>query len=653
MTWLQADADADARYRSLDGLPHDAGSIPSLLAALRDESWRVRRLAADRLGTLPPTPPTIDQLVSMLGRRDDTGARNAAASVLSQLGLAALPALVGLLGNADPDQRKFAADILGELRRTEAVAPLIAALQDADANVRTSSAEALGRIGGPDARRALERLLGSADVMLRVCALEGLAALKLPVPLPSLTPLLADPLTRRSAWRLLGHVHHPTAALLTVRGLGVRESRDAALVAIGASGQPLSAEMEGDVRVVLASVRDAQSWLERALSSSERERHLGALAVVSALREPAFALAVAKSVRGLDGEAALQTLLRFGTEGARGLLQSPEALADLTGEARAVVAEALVRLAEPSLCPAFVALAESGEPELAELGARALGKTRAREAIAPLVRLFDDDSLAVHAWRSLVALAHSWPAEVKEAVQPLVKGRLRPHVVRAWAELVREKAHDVIRRALHDENEHVRAAATEASFFTAKDTVGVLQAALMDEAPLVRRSAARTIGKVEPHEAVPLLSRALTDVDETVLALACTSAGQLNRPESAERLIDLSKHTSASVALAALESLALMGRLNDELLMRATSHGDAEVLKLAFTLGADRSLLVPRAVPALDHARWDVRVAAARLLSVAAGREALAPMQDAVARESDVVARDLLEAAVKTLAQRV
>jgi hypothetical protein len=96
-----------------------------------------------------------------------------------------------------------------------------------------------------------------------------------------------------------------------------------------------------------------------------------------------------------------------------------------------------------------------------------------------------------------------------------------------------------------------------------------------------------------------------------------------------------------------------MGRLTDELLVRATGHADPEVLKLVFALGADRAVLVARALPALSHGRWDVRVAAARLLAVAAGRDALSPLQDAVAREEDAVARELLEQATQTLARRV
>lgn len=218
----------DARYREVDALPPGPQGLPALLAALKDHSWRVRRLAAERLAALEPTPDIIAALVTLLSQRDETGARNAAAGVLAQLGLPAVPAVSALLRHADPDQRKFAADILGELQRSEATDALLAALRDPDANVRVAAAEALGRVGGPLARRALEGLLTSPEVMLRVCALNGLAALRAPPSLPTLLPMLHDPLTRRSAWRLLAHVEHPTVALLTVRALATAQTRDAA-----------------------------------------------------------------------------------------------------------------------------------------------------------------------------------------------------------------------------------------------------------------------------------------------------------------------------------------------------------------------------------------------------------------------------------------
>jgi fatty acid-binding protein DegV len=46
-----------------------------------------------------------------------------------------------------------------------------------------------------------------------------------------------------------------------------------------------------------------------------------------------------------------------------------------------------------------------------------------------------------------------------------------------------------------------------------------------------------------------------------VLALACVATGELGHVELAERLKELARHTDAAVVVAALEGLALMGRL--------------------------------------------------------------------------------------------
>jgi len=51
--------------------------------------------------------------------------------------------------------RKVAAEALGTIGERRAVEPLIAALNDEYRDVRDSAAEALGRIGGPEAERAL------------------------------------------------------------------------------------------------------------------------------------------------------------------------------------------------------------------------------------------------------------------------------------------------------------------------------------------------------------------------------------------------------------------------------------------------------------------------------------------------------------------
>jgi len=653
VTWMEADGEAEARFRSLSELAPEPRSMPTFMQALYDESWRVRRLAADRLVQVGGQA-LVEELVMVLGQRGQTGARNAAASALAQLGATAAGPLVTLLGHADPDQRKFAADILAELRERSTVPALVKALDDGDPNVRTAAAEALGRVGGPQALRALEELLGSGDALLRVCALEGLSQLKCPPPLPRLKPLLGDPLTRRSAFRLLGHVQHPAALALICQGLKTRESRDAALVALGTRGVLLPPDVVADVRAVLTQVREAHQWLAAALGSDDRDRRCGALLCAHALGAATLASEVADTAAGGElAELSLQVLLELGVEGVRWLLGGePPRVAMLSRDARAVVGEATLRLAEPSLVPALEALLRMGDLELSELATRALGRTRARTAIPVVVGLFADDTLAVHAFRAAVSLGESWPDDVRAQLAPLMDQPLQPHALRAWAQLAGVDSLPVLRRALHDERDPVRAAAAESSVLVPAAAVELLGAALVDEAPRVRRAAASVLHRLEPAVAAPLLSRALADADTSVQAVACEVAAQLGAVADVARLTWFTASADPSVVLAALRALALLGALTDDGLRSAGQHADAEVLKAALALGADRASMVDRGVEALSHPRWDVRVAAARALAVSGGRTEAAVVKAALDREADPLAHEVLEAAAAALKVR-
>lgn len=646
---------ADFRYEQLEALAVDATSLPQFMAALGHENWRIRRLAADKLSKAEASPHFIASLIFMLGQQGEPGIRNAAASVLGQMGDAALDPLVSLLRHADPGQRKFAADILGELRKPEGSYPLIRALDDSDSNVQGAAAEALSRIGGPEALRALETLLESSDVLLRVCALEGLAALRVPPALPRLKKNLEDPLTRKSAHRVLGLIAHPTAWALIVHSLRNRKSRDAALIAMSMRTSRLPPDLEPDVATALRQMPDAREWLGDALVGSDASRRMGALQIVPAFGDGALAVHVTVAAANQGAASlALEVLLRLGIAGVRALLAGqPPALLHVPLDARAVAAEAIVQLATPVMVEPLVALLHSGDDELADLAARALGRTGSVTAIAPLVSLFADDSLAVHARRSLALLAQSWPQEVKAQLEPVLTASLQPHAVRAWGSIASSSNSDMLQRALRNEKDSVRAAAAESIAPQTHDAVTLVGAALADESPRVRRAATRALGtQIYSAEAALILARAFDDQDASVLAAACTAAAELGAADSLPRLIALASHFEVNVVLSALEALATLGGLTDEIITAAATHRDPEVVKQAFTLGADRQVIIERAHAALRHERWDVRVAAARALAVGAPRTALVALHEAVELENDSLARDLMVSAAAALAAR-
>lgn len=656
MTWVDADPAAEGRYRLVADLAPTERVVPELIEALFDESWRVRRLAAERLGALGATDALVQPLLEVLTRRGQPGARNAAATALAHLGGVAVGPLVGLLGHVDPDQRKFAADILGALGLEAASPALIDALADVDPNVRVAAAEALGQTGGPLARAALEGLLARPDPLLQVSALEALTVLDAPPPLPVLVPLVAQPLTRRSAWRLMGRVRHRSAWVLVVQHLRVKATRDAALLALGSATGAFSGDVEAELALAVTGVDDAIAWLARCLSSEDVERRVGALHLVRAAKLAELAPNVAEAAEGgAAAELCLTVLSSLGTPGLVALVEGASApLLAMSREGRAVAGEALVENANPRFVPALTALLDAGEAELAEVAVRALGRAQSVEAVGPLLRALEDDTLAAAAARALIVLAQTFPGAVRQALAQRVAGGgpLQPHLVRAWANVAGHDAVPVLRQAMHDESDGVRAAAAQVAMVAPSEAASLLRMAVVDESPRVRRGAARAVAGLSPDEGRPLLERLLDDREPSVLSLACLAAMERGATWAAPRLRALVTHPEAGVVLAALQAAMVLGAADDGLLTRALAHSDGEVVKQVLTEGASSRAVVEAAAWALADPRWDVRAAAARTLEVGGGAEHVELLKAAAQKEEDPLAHQALVAALASLGTR-
>jgi len=650
MTWLDSDPAAEARYRTVS----ETAEVAALIEALFEDSWRVRRLAADKLSVATTSDSLVQALLEVLSRRGQTGARNAAATALSHLGLVGVKPLIGLLGHPDPDQRKFAADILGELGRVEASGALISALQDEDPNVRVASAEALGRTGGAEARRALHGLLARPDPLLQVGALEALTSLNAPPPLPMLVPLVQSPLTRRSAWRLIGRVRHRSAWVLVVQALRSKATRDAALLALGGSTTALSADVETELSVALSGVEDAVAWLTKCLASEDLERRVAALHLVRAVRLPELAPRVAEAAEGGTlAELSLSVLLSLGTPGLVALLEGPSpALLQMSREGRSVASEAIVENSSPRFVEPLTTLLDAGEDELGEVAVRALGRCESMAAIAPLLRALDDDTVAAAASRALTHLAQTFPLEVKQSLSSKVLGPLRPHLVRVWANVAGADALPVVRRALHDEAEAVRAAGAQVAMVVTAEASTLLGMAVVDESARVRRGAARAVAGLGPLKGRALLERLLGDREPSVLAHAAGAAMECGATWASPRLIELTGHADSGVVLAAVQALMVLGGADEAALARMAAHADGEVVKQVLHEGASSNAVLAQAVKALDDPRWDVRVAAAQALAVGGGAGHVSALEVASDRESDALAHEAIVTALAALKAR-
>ncbi len=647
MDELQDDPGAEARYRALPGADSDGW-----LKALYDGSWRVRRLAAELLGRPDAEAPAAMKLVAVLGDRENTGARNAAALALGRMGPAATPPLIALLAHADPDQRKLAADSLGERRDSLAVEPLERTTADTDANVQGAAAEALGRIGGARAARALSALLDSPRPLVQACALEALYALRRPPPLPRLKRLLAPSPTARAAFRVLGLIDHAAAYTLIGRAIEAPATRDAALAALGNDEHAWPVEAEASLKASLEASPDAHAWLTRALTHEDRAVRSGAMHAVAVLKAAVLAPAVAAAVGdGELAEHASRTLTRLGLKGALALLDGDYGpLLAMSPEARAVASEAITRIGEPVLVPQLKGLLVSGDPELAEVAARALGRCRTPAAIPPLVDALGDDVLASAAARALARIGASFPDEVVAAFASVP---IRPHVLRALVQVDPRRARDAVRAAAKDSDDSLRAAGAEASTsLDSAEAAELLGRCLNDEAAVVRRSAAHALAGLSLEVATPLLTRALKDRDSAVTAAACDATADLRATSLRPRLVELVGAPEGFVVLAALNALSVQGGLEDATGIKALAHSDAEVVKAALGLLADRPSCLVHAKAHLQHPRWDVRAAAARALEVSGDTSALPPLHAAIAVEGDAMAREIFEAVAATLAER-
>lgn len=142
-------------------LRQDPRSIDPLIADLKDQSEKVRYLAARLLGEMKSSR-AVDPLIGALAD-DELSVRENAALALGKIkDPRAIAPLIAALQDHDAIMKGAAATALGDLRATEATDSLIKLLNgENDWSVRGSAAAALGEIGDPRGAEPLINLLQS------------------------------------------------------------------------------------------------------------------------------------------------------------------------------------------------------------------------------------------------------------------------------------------------------------------------------------------------------------------------------------------------------------------------------------------------------------------------------------------------------------
>ena len=640
--------DEAVRLRAAKALAASEDSAMLLANALTDDSWRVRRVAAEGMADSGGRD-VIDTLIEALrNHHRDPGLLNAALSALTRTRDDVVMSLVRLVELDDVDLRTYAALALGLVRDPRAVPALVARLDDADANVRFHAIEALGRIGDRQAADVIVDIAESRDFFLAFAALDALAAIGDPHVAPGLLPLLDDALLFPAAIGCLGaigaeDVAAPLAALigtgelpaapialalsnihdrieseigegalisdLTCSALTV-DSANALIIAIdGASNDELRGlitvlswlQFDGvdqalakllvrrDVRTLVAEALaergvSATAYIEDVARESDEDTRKAAAFALGRIGSTVSVPLLASWIR--PGADAETLIAIAGALGAIGDRGGFTPLLDLLDHAEATVRQAAV-----------AALNSIGHPQMEAAVAGRLSDPSpgVRESAARIAGYFGYASCL----RRVVELCDDDDATVRRtAVEALANYDQRP----AWS-----KIHET---ATSDADASVRAAAVRAfARLLSDESLHALAAACRDSNLWVRYYAARALGqhRVGHADALAALAECATrDPAIPVRIAAIESLGVLRAPSMIRVLIPLARDPESGVACAAIVAL---GEFDVEPTMSSLAHA----------IESDEEERQCAALEALGRQRSAHGVAAARALAVSGG----------------------------------
>lgn len=560
-----AQGDESARLNAAETLSNDESyDAASLLKALSDDSWRVRRVAVKGVSQRAAPEAIAALLSSVVENHHNPALLNSALQVLASSEVDTLSPLLELLKGPDPDLRMQSALALGEQRDDRAVAALINALEDNDANVRYHAVEALGKLKATDAAEALAEIAESRDFFLAFAALDALAKIGDPKIAPIILPLLDDDLLRDPAVNLLGQLGDETAVAPLTTLLNTPTAPTAAVAnALATLSDRYEAQYrEGAYIADLASHEisptGVQSLLDVLETSDEKDLRSIAL-VLGWLKGSSVDRALTRLMGRVDlRNEIIDALVRHGTATVD-LLIAQLTAEDL--EVRRSAAVALGRIGDANAAPALIeALSDES---LAIDAANALGQIGDPRAVDGLLKLLGDSDAstrqaAVSALNSLALTSMS------ERIIPLLHdsdSNVRESAVKIAGYFGYRDAAGALVELSRDPNERVRTAVIEhLPFIEDERVLDVLVQALKEETPSVRAAAARALGNMDAPQADRSLIEALSDDDVWVRYFSARALGRRRSPDSVAALEKvIAEEQFNHVRIAALDSLGQIG----------------------------------------------------------------------------------------------
>lgn len=557
--------DEETRLNAAETLSDDESfDATPLLASLSDDSWRVRR-AAIRGVSQRAAPEAISALLSsVVENHQNPSLLNSALQVLASSDVDTLSPLLELLNGPDADLRMQAALALGEQRDVRAVKALVQALKDEDTNVRYHAIEALGKLKAVDAVDALAEIAESRDFFLSFAALDALAKIGDTRVAPRIVTLLEDDLLREPAVTLLGQLGDDTTVSTLAALLNTPTAPTNLIAGALASLHDRYEEQYGEGAYIAEltnreiSPTGVQNLLD-ALQTPAKEDLRAIALVLGWLKRSGVDRALTRFMGRVElRDEIIEALVRHGSS-TLDLLIAQLTAEDLEVRRSAVVA--LGRIGDSRATPALVKILD--DESLAIETANALAQIGDPRAVDGLLTLIGNDDASTRQ-AAVNALNAVIPPSMSKRIIPLLHdpdSNVRESAVKIAGYFGYPESAGALLELSRDADERVRCAAIEhLPYVEDERALDTLVHALKEETPNVRAAAARALGSMDNPEVDRQLIEALSDEDPWVRYFSARALGRRRSKNSIDALESLiQKEKFNHVRIAALDSLGQIG----------------------------------------------------------------------------------------------
>lgn len=652
-----SDVSEETRFKAVNELYNleSVGTIPVLMKAVGDSSYRVREKAIEKICSYPGDK-VFPRLEAYLRDGDNANNRTAAMEAFPRYGRDAIPYLLKLLKDYDEEIRAFCAVMMGILKDPSAVDGLIETLKDEDENVKHAAAESLGKIGDARAVRALIKCLDD-DFWVKYPAIIALGEIGDPSATEHLVPLIEDDMLKQAVVEALGRIGDVSAVSVLADTLShsdnsIRNDTIAALVGIQSKVDE-QIITSGKILPSIKKTLDDEDLIEhilKSLKSTEREVKKNAVIAVGWLKEK------------------------------RAVKELIESLSDY--ELEEYVVGSLVSIGKDAL-PELVDCLSNSEPKVRVSIIRCIGWMDNMDGIKACIPCLSDDNIEVRL-QAIMAMTNALHLKEVEGALFAMLSDPDPDVGGPLIEALGNSSSPSLVSKLHNElscDDLTRKLAVIQILgrIKNKETFGPLRGLLKDDSDEVRAEAYRALSSIRANEmTTTILLEGLSDKSPTVRKASAGSLGDSAAKDAEASLISLLKDPDPGVQLVAVETLGKTGMVSAvDSLIEAFGEGDkhlklcilnamsnirhksctsflCDTLKISDTglkraateslaaIGDTRS--VPDLIVALDDSDWSVRCAAVTALGKLGDSRSVSHLLNKLDDSEDIIKRSAITA---------